>query len=310
MSRLHREDGQTLAMSVLFFTVLLGMAALVVDVGAWFRESRRLQAVVDAAALAGAQALPDDPAAAIALAREYAQKNGGDVAPEDVTVTGGDTIRVRAAVPAQGIFSPVLELASFEIGAAATAVSAPIAAAKGAAPIVVPESHPLLRCEPEPCFDQATTLDLINLNDTGSAGSGAFGLLNFDTGQQGTASAGTVAEWIRSGYQGYVAVDPEYGDVEDYSSATGAKFNSSEIKSALTAQIGREMLFPVYRSITGSGQNARYDIVGWVGFELESFTGSGSSGTIRGMFREVTWEGREGSAGVVDLGARAVRLSG
>lgn len=308
MRRLREERGQTLAMSVLFITVLLGMAALVVDVGAWFRESRRLQAVVDAAALAGAQALPDDPAAAIVLARDYALKNGGDVAPEDVTVSEG-SITVRAGTPAQGVFSRVFELASFRITAAATAAAAPVGAAKGAAPIVVPESHPLLQCQPEPCFDQSTTLDLINLNDTGSAGAGAFGLLDFDTESPGAASAGEVADWIRNGYQRYVGVDPEYGDVEDYTSATGAKFNSSDVKNALSAQLGRELLLPVYRSITGSGANARYDIVGWVGFQLESFSGSGSSGTIRGMFREVTWEGREGGAGVPDFGARTVRLT-
>lgn len=308
MRRLRDEQGQTLAMSVLFITVLLGMAALVVDVGAWFRESRRLQAVADAAALAGAQALPDDPAAAIALARDYALKNGGDVAPEEVTVSEG-SITVRAGAPAQGVFSRVFELAAFRITASATAAAAPVGAAKGAAPIVVPETHPLLQCLPEPCFDQSTTLELINLNGTGSAGAGAFGLLDFDTETPGTASAGEVADWIRDGYQRYVGVDPEYGDVEDYTSATGAKFNSSDVKSALSAQIGRELLLPVYRSISGSGANARYDIVGWVGFQLESFSGSGSSGTIRGMFREVTWEGREGGAGVADFGARTVRLT-
>lgn len=304
-----REDGQTLALTVLFVTVLLGLAALVVDVGAWFRESRRLQAVVDAAALAGAQALPGDPAAATQLARDYALKNGGDVAPEDVSVRERDEIHVRASTPAPGLFGRVLGVASFDIAASATAASVAIGAARGAAPIAVPESHPLLQCVPEPCFDQSTTLNLLNLNDPGSSGSGAFGLVNFETAGKGTASAGTVAGWIRSGYQGYIEADPGYSDVEDYSSATGAKFNSSDISAALSEKIGKELLFPVYRSISGSGQNARYDIVGWVGFRLESFSGSGSSGTIRGMFRRVTWEGSEGTGDAVDFGARAVRLS-
>ena len=48
--------------------VLLGMAAAVLDVGAWFRADRATQAAADAAALAAAHALPQDPAAASTLA--------------------------------------------------------------------------------------------------------------------------------------------------------------------------------------------------------------------------------------------------
>lgn len=313
MSPLGRQEGQALALTVLSLTVLLGLTALVVDVGAWFRESRRLQAVADAAALAGAQALPTDPAGAIAQAQAYGAKNGGVISPEDVTIRDGsssrDTIDVRARAAAPGFFSRVLGVASFEISARSTAVSTPIGSARGAAPIAVPESHPLLQCQPDPCFDQSTTLSLINLNDPSSGGSGAFGLVNFDTSKAGTASATTVGKWIREGYQGYIEADPGYSDVEDYSSATGAKFNSADISNALNTKIGVDVLLPVYRSISGTGANARYDIVGWVGFRLESFSGSGSSGTLRGTFREVVWEGSEGTGDTVDFGARAVRLS-
>lgn len=310
MSRLRSEDGQVLALTALFVTVLLGMAALVIDVGAWFRESRRLQAVADAAALAGAQALPGDPAAAIELARAYAAKNNGSVTPGDVSLVDRTTIAVRASAPAPGFFSSVLGIVPFDISAEATAVASAIGSARGAAPIAVPESHPLLRCVPDPCFEVSTSLELINLNAPGSGGAGAFGLVNFDLASSGTASARTVGDWIRNGYQSYVEADPGYSDVEDFASATGAKFNSSDITAALTEKIGQELLLPVYRSITGSGQNARYDIVGWVGFKLDSFSGSGSEGTIRGMFRQVTWEGAEGSGDAVDFGARAVRLVG
>ena len=44
--------------------VLLGMAGLVIDVGSWYRDQRDLQADADAAALAGAQELPNDTATA------------------------------------------------------------------------------------------------------------------------------------------------------------------------------------------------------------------------------------------------------
>ena len=63
-------------MVVLFLFVLLGMAAMVIDVGYAFYAQRSLQAQVDAAALAGAQELPD-PSRAEAVAYEYSGRAGG-----------------------------------------------------------------------------------------------------------------------------------------------------------------------------------------------------------------------------------------
>ena len=56
-----RENGQAMVLTILFLAGLLGMAALVLDVGSWFREKRQLQLTADASALAGAQALPGSP---------------------------------------------------------------------------------------------------------------------------------------------------------------------------------------------------------------------------------------------------------
>jgi hypothetical protein len=60
---------------VAFLVVLLGMAAMVIDVGYAYYAHRNLQADVDAAALAGAQELPD-PARAQAIAYEYSGRAG------------------------------------------------------------------------------------------------------------------------------------------------------------------------------------------------------------------------------------------
>jgi Flp pilus assembly protein TadG len=76
MSRLRRllrhndESGQAIVMVAVTCVVLLGAAALVIDVGKAYVVKRHLQASVDAAALAGAQSLPDS-AAAVAAAQAY-----------------------------------------------------------------------------------------------------------------------------------------------------------------------------------------------------------------------------------------------
>ena len=58
--RARSDHGQATVLTVVFLVVLLGMAALVLDIGSWYRADRATQSTADAAALAGAQALPGD----------------------------------------------------------------------------------------------------------------------------------------------------------------------------------------------------------------------------------------------------------
>ena len=56
--RTRSDKGQATVLTLVFLVVLLGMAALVLDVGSWYRADRAVQSTADAAALAGAQKLP------------------------------------------------------------------------------------------------------------------------------------------------------------------------------------------------------------------------------------------------------------
>lgn len=120
------ERGQAIVLMVLGLVVLLGMAALVLDVGNWFHTKRQLQATADASALAGAQALPEIPGIALNMAMDYANKNGGNVQPSNVTISTtrvqNDTITVAAKRTDPGIFSSVLGISSANIDASATAI--------------------------------------------------------------------------------------------------------------------------------------------------------------------------------------------
>ena len=59
--RWRMEAGQVFALFALALPVLLGMSALVIDVGTLFVEKRSMQQAADAAALAAVQRLPDGP---------------------------------------------------------------------------------------------------------------------------------------------------------------------------------------------------------------------------------------------------------
>ena len=74
--RATTESGQVLPLVVGIVAILCLLAGLVVDVGYAYHVKSELQASADAAALAGADALPD-PAAAIDTANQYGSRQAG-----------------------------------------------------------------------------------------------------------------------------------------------------------------------------------------------------------------------------------------
>jgi hypothetical protein len=293
------ERGQAMVLTLIFLAVLLAMSAAVIDVGAWYRAHRAVQATADASTLAGVTALPEDTSSASSLALDYAGRNDGGVKPADVTFSGtvvaNDTIEVTARKPVRGLFSSLFGLGTVTARAHAKALSAVLGSARYAAPIGVDIKHPMLQCEPLPCFNQQTQLDLQK------TGPGAFRLINID-GSQGGTSPDTLADWMLHGYDGYMPLNWYFSD-------PGAKFDSSQIQAALTARIGSELLFPVYDDTRGHGANFEYEVVGWVGFHLTGFDARGSSGKLDGYFTRVIWEGIQGEKQTGDdFGARSVAL--
>lgn len=65
-----------LVVAILFSSVMLGLAAIGVDVARWYVEAERVQTAADAAALAGVVYLPDNMPKAVETARESAELNG------------------------------------------------------------------------------------------------------------------------------------------------------------------------------------------------------------------------------------------
>ena len=306
MSRTN-ERGQAVVLMVISLAVLTGMAALVLDVGIWMRTDRRLQATADAAALAGAQKLPADVAGAKALAQTYANQNGGDVLGSDIVVTttytSNDTISVRAAKNQSGIFSKILGINSANIKSDAKARVDSPQQARYVAPMVVSCGHSLIQnCNGNhtPTFGVQTTMDY---NPMGAPG--AFGMLNLDNGN-GTPGAIEEGNWILHGYDKYLPLGK-------YRSDPGAKFSSQNVNGALDARVGTVLLFPVYKTLDGTGQNAQYDIIGWIGFHLTKETTHGNSATLEGYFTEFIAQGilaQSGSGAPNTFGVKSVQLVG
>ncbi len=302
------ERGQALVLTLLFMTVLVGMAAAVLDVGSWYRADRQLQATADSAALAGAQELPESPSAARAAALDYADRNGGGLDGSQIEITTkvipNDTIRVSPSKPAPGFFSKLFGLRSVQVGAKAAARASNPSKAKWVAPITVSEKHPKLICKPRPCFGEETAIELDLRHKPGSGdAAGAFGLLDLREGGAGSAGSSEVSDWMASGFDQYMKLGTYY-------SVPSTMFNSSEFRSALRLRTNDEVLFPIYRPpIKAGGSNAMYDIIGWVGFYITDWTVDGSFGKVFGHFTRVIWEGVESDrSDAPDFGVRVLGL--
>jgi Putative Flp pilus-assembly TadE/G-like/von Willebrand factor type A domain len=130
------ESGQVIVLVAVALAVLLGMAALTIDVGFAYYAQRSLQASADAAALAAAQELPVG-GNADAVARRYAASAGGKNQRENVpgvvtevqtkcVVSVGPCDPVNAVVVTQHAevgtnFAGILGLDKFTVRAKATA---------------------------------------------------------------------------------------------------------------------------------------------------------------------------------------------
>jgi hypothetical protein len=281
------ERGQAIVLMVLALVVLLGMAALVLDVGHWWHTRRQLQATSDAAALAGAQMLPDDPAAASGMAMDYANKNGGNVAGSDIVISStaapNDTIAVKARKNDVGVFSSLLGIGSANIDARAKARVGPPQDVLHVAPMVVFCGHIFIHnCNKDSTPDfgpgHMTTMDYDPMGAPG-----AFGMLNLDGGG-GTPGSSDEADWILHGFNKYLPLGT-------YRSDPGAKFSSQNLQGALDARLNTVLLFPVYKTLDGTGQNAQYEIIGWIGFMLTGYEVQGNNATLHGYFTQFIAQG-------------------
>jgi hypothetical protein len=347
LRRLHRDEcGQTFAFFALFLTMLLGLAALVIDVGSWYHEQRRLQKVTDAAALAGAFDLPvpsGDPSTATADAILYAGKNGA-VDPADASnvptvtyPTGGGSMCARfndasvkaaskyscidvvATHPASGFFSRIYNLLELQEGTHSSAVSAVPASMKNIVPIAVKNTQekldPAKGC---PCFNQTTRL---NFSES-ELSSSSFGIVDLGcpgAGCSGGAGTKELENWINFGYSGYVAVNTVYPAV------TGERIGP--IKNTLVANEGKPLLYPVFD--TADNATKTFHIVGWAAFVIDtpSDTGTTDGGVIewkndvpgctpnckvlQGHFVQLVTKGfwsAPGSSAPFDYGVRVIAL--
>jgi Putative Flp pilus-assembly TadE/G-like len=285
MKRLRNEQrGQAVVITALAMTMLIACVGFTVDVGSWYRAHRQAQQTADAAALAGAQALPGDTGQATALAQEYADDNGSGVdADGGITFPDDATVKVKITHQTPGFFTNLFGIDQVHVHATAAArVGVPFVV-DGAAPIVVSKDNPMLAGAGCPCLDAQHKVS-VPLSDMGAPG--GFGLINLAPDQQNVGES-DLADWVQYG------LDADLAAPGNFQQETGTKFNGSAITDSLTKRTGTDLLFPVFDTLQAQGTNAYYHVIGWVAFHLESFTKKkGNDWTLKGYFTKILWDGQ------------------
>jgi Flp pilus assembly protein TadG len=125
--RLRRsERGQILAMIVVSTVALIGMGALVMDVGAAYRGHRKAQSAADGSALAAAQMLPASTGLATNASQAVAAKNmpDGTVALSFAsTYIANDTAVTKADTTSGAYLSKIFGFSIFNVSAKARAIT-------------------------------------------------------------------------------------------------------------------------------------------------------------------------------------------
>lgn len=119
----RNEDGQVLVLVALLMVVLVGFAALIIDVGAMYLTKTNMQNAADAAAIAGAQKLPN-VSTAKSTAKYYAELNGAEqINTTATTPYNGDSDMIEVVITknVQYSFAKVLGFNDGNVAARAVA---------------------------------------------------------------------------------------------------------------------------------------------------------------------------------------------
>lgn len=297
---MNNQRGSITLVVLLLITFLIGITAMVVDIGLILVEQQKLSDALDSAALAGAQDLTNSPEQAESKAIEYATLNGVsnpmviiDDHNKEITVSG------QKEVPYH--FAKVLGFNSKTISASSKAKVKPLSGGTGFVPLGIVEQ--------EFQYGEIYRLKL----GSGDSEGGNFGALAL--GGQGSAD---YLKSMKYGYGGNLSIGmtvptepgnmsgPTEDGLEYRINADAGNYLCGNYQT-----VSRDCNRVVYLPIIGdSALSGRDDvtIVGFAAFYLEDVSGSGNESIIEGRFMETVFPGDWGDSWDNYYGLSAVKL--
>ncbi|GAB2755404.1 Tad domain-containing protein [Nocardioides pakistanensis] len=320
---LHRPTGERGAAALLvaaLTVVLIGVLAFVTDFGMAYANQRRLQNGVDAAVLAVGQkiatatgtrqtceqildSLDQDELREFAV--EFLEQNapGEGVVLQDGATgfrvectalgdTGAEQLVVSAlgAQPSPTFFGGVLGADGIALREDARAVVG-VGIPRGLRPFAIcgQDAEELLSGNGQPL-----TLTFVKGEEDcgGGSTSGNWGLLDFDgtgggrgSGKDCDSDSAMLECWIKEGYAGALP-DPSIVNAQ-----TGSFGGLGDDMSAI---LGQDIPLPVYSSVSGKGNNAKYVVTGYIFVEICAYDFQGASDKSSGesSCADASWNDR------------------
>lgn len=302
MNIMHRfrkqQRGSVIVMVAAMLSVMVGLTALVVDLGLLYATRVKLTNLADAAALAGVQELPRNNSAAYATASEYAQLNGKTGDRVDIRVLNGTTVAVKATRTIPLMFAGIFGLATCDVSGAAAARVNPVSRLTGTVPFGLVQQTLV--------YGQVYTIKIGSGTASGNY-HGNFGALalggtgasvfrdNIKFGSDVSIQAG---DWVKT-ETGNMVGPTKQGISYRYNQDPGATFETVAKNSA------RILVVPVIQSLDVSGRGAVL-VVGFAALFLESSNVT-NNGEVSGRFIQMVTPGDPGDGGS-DYGLYASRL--
>jgi hypothetical protein len=284
-SELRSDEGGAVAVLLaLLLTVLIGVAALVVDLGQLIIVRSELQNGADAGALAGVIDLiynGSDSAETTAVTYSTESKNYHLTNPNPasdaviVTVVGPETLRVlvrRAAGTSAGavntIFASIWGINNAGVEAVAVATLDRKVIGSGPGNLMPFGIHRnLVDADGDGNYDVGNVVDIYPHDWS----PGNFGLLDLNGGSNSNAET---VSWIENGYD-QTFVIPEatsYVYIEGDPGISGGSLNG-----AISSRLGDRLLFPVFDEVTSQGANTDFRVIDLMGGIIWSFKLTGAS---------------------------------
>lgn len=274
---IKEEKGATVVLVALCITVLVGMAAIVTDVGLVYLNKWKLTNAVDASVLAGAQELPQSPDSAVIKALDYAAKNGLDPTTVQVTVSiDKSEISMVSQKEVNLFFARAIGYSKSNVEAKAKAKVGPLKSVMGVAPLGIQEQNFI--------YGQQYQLKM------GQGVNGWFGPLTL-----GSSGASNYEANLEKGYNLELKVgdiiNTETGDMSG-PTKQGIKYridNSVRTPPNTYDNFDRDclqvLMIPVIRPVSyDNGQVKSVEIVGFAAFFVDRVPSSGNDSIVTGYF--------------------------
>ncbi len=307
-----RDDQGSVAIitAVVLAFVLLGTAALAIDIGRQTSAKNELQNAVDAAAFSGAIELAKNGNSNVATkANETAQKNMVD--NNSITLSSGDVkigswnepnfenlppynaVNVTVNNHSIGSFFAPLFGMSQRVSASATAVVGPAGGMEKLIPIGIQEEV-YLKLLDDPLDPEYR---LVTKDNFGEIGPGNWGWVDLAEAYDESASTIERTDWIINGYPKMIFVGDEI------TTDTGANLTTparTEVHNKLTEYIDNEtvLYIPIICNTWSSGSSATVTIMGFAPIVITAYGGQAANFWIEAEFPE----GSHVGAGPIDFG--------